>query len=282
MDEAASHDGREEEDEEEYEEVGGGGRLLGFMFGNVDYSGDLDVDYLDEDAKEHLSALADKLGPSLTDMDLIKSSPATTDASEQDFYEKAEDAVDYEDIDEQYDGPEVQAATEEDHLLPRKEYFSSDAFLSSLNSKASIFDEEDYDEDDDMGKDSKIKEKIDEVEGLSLAGGDLEVASAKSLSLDDDMPSRVSLEIEEVALEPAVFQEDEAVLEEQVNSKCESALPVLCVEDGLVILRFSEIFGVHEPLKRPDRRNCQKRPSCNGRFSDGDIRSWKVYQRRGC
>lgn len=36
------------DDEDEYEEAGGGNRLLGFMFGNVDYSGDLDVDYLDE------------------------------------------------------------------------------------------------------------------------------------------------------------------------------------------------------------------------------------------
>lgn len=36
------------DDEDEYEEVGGGNRLLGFMFGNVDNSGDLDVDYLDE------------------------------------------------------------------------------------------------------------------------------------------------------------------------------------------------------------------------------------------
>ncbi|KAI4367493.1 hypothetical protein MLD38_023226 [Melastoma candidum] len=36
------------------------------MFGNVNDSGDLDVDdYLDEDAKEHLAALADKLGSSL-------------------------------------------------------------------------------------------------------------------------------------------------------------------------------------------------------------------------
>lgn len=36
------------DDEEEYEDVNGGNRLLGFMFGNVDNSGDLDVDYLDE------------------------------------------------------------------------------------------------------------------------------------------------------------------------------------------------------------------------------------------
>ncbi|KAL5992405.1 hypothetical protein ACLOJK_013323 [Asimina triloba] len=37
-----------ENDEDDYEESGGGNRLLGFMFGNVDGSGDLDVDYLDE------------------------------------------------------------------------------------------------------------------------------------------------------------------------------------------------------------------------------------------
>lgn len=36
------------DDEEEYEEVGRGGRFLGFMFGNVNDSGHLDVDYLDE------------------------------------------------------------------------------------------------------------------------------------------------------------------------------------------------------------------------------------------
>lgn len=35
------------DDEDDYEE-NGGSRLLGFMFGNVDDSGDLDVDYLDE------------------------------------------------------------------------------------------------------------------------------------------------------------------------------------------------------------------------------------------
>ncbi|KAI9119661.1 hypothetical protein K1719_009537 [Acacia pycnantha] len=61
-----SQDGRDEDDDEEYEEAGKGNRLLGFMFGNVDNSGDLDVDYL-EDAKEHLSALADKLAGSFPD-----------------------------------------------------------------------------------------------------------------------------------------------------------------------------------------------------------------------
>ena len=37
-----------DEEDEDYEEAHGGNRLLGFMFGNVDGSGDLDVDYLDE------------------------------------------------------------------------------------------------------------------------------------------------------------------------------------------------------------------------------------------
>jgi transcription initiation factor TFIID subunit 1 len=142
-----SQDGRDEDDEEEYEDGGGGNRFLGFMFGNVDNSGDLDVDYLDEDAKEHLAALADKLGPSLTDIDLSEKSPRTpADAAEQDYDEKAEDAVDYEDFDEQYEGPEIQAATEEDHLLPKKEYFATEVSLASLK-PTSVFDDENYDEE---------------------------------------------------------------------------------------------------------------------------------------
>ncbi|CAK9175018.1 unnamed protein product, partial [Ilex paraguariensis] len=147
---STSHDGRDEDDEDEYEEAGGGNRLLGFMFGNVDGSGDLDVDYLDEDAKEHLAALADKLGTSLSDIDLsVKSPHSSVDAAEQDYDEKAEDAVDYEDIEEQYEGPEIQAATEEDYLLPKKDYFPSQFSVANLENKTSVFDDENYDDDDD-------------------------------------------------------------------------------------------------------------------------------------
>lgn len=63
-----------------------------------------------------------------------------------DYDEKAEDAVDYEDIDEQYEGPEIQAATEEDFILPKKEYFTAQHSLSSLRSSTSVFDDDDYDE----------------------------------------------------------------------------------------------------------------------------------------
>ncbi|XP_044509515.1 transcription initiation factor TFIID subunit 1-like isoform X4 [Mangifera indica] len=72
---SASKDSQDEDEEEGYEDASWGNRVLGFMFGNVDNSGDLDVDYLDEDAKEHLAALADKLGPSLTEIDLSVNSP---------------------------------------------------------------------------------------------------------------------------------------------------------------------------------------------------------------
>lgn len=64
-----------------------------------------------------------------------------------DYDAKAEDAVDYEDIDEEYDGPEIEAAGEEDHLLPKKEYFSTEVSLATLEPTVSVFDDEDYDED---------------------------------------------------------------------------------------------------------------------------------------
>lgn len=64
-----------------------------------------------------------------------------------DYDEKAEDAIDYEDIDEQYDGPEIETATEEDHLLPKKEYLSADVSTLKLDQKSSVFEDENYDED---------------------------------------------------------------------------------------------------------------------------------------
>ncbi|VAI81013.1 unnamed protein product [Triticum turgidum subsp. durum] len=112
------------------------------------------LDY--QDAKDHLFALADKLGPSLKDIDLTKSSSAPDDPSEQDYDEKAEDAIDYEDIDEQYDGPEVEAATEEDHLLSKKDYLSSNTMFASVCSKVSVFDEENYDEDEEPPNDIEL------------------------------------------------------------------------------------------------------------------------------
>jgi len=69
-----------------------------------------------------------------------------------DCHEKAEDAVDYEDIDEEYDGPETEAANEEDYLLPKKEFFSAEASVC-MESKASVFDDENYDEESEKEQD---------------------------------------------------------------------------------------------------------------------------------
>ncbi|XP_042499646.1 transcription initiation factor TFIID subunit 1 [Macadamia integrifolia] len=251
---------RHSDDEDDYEEAGGGNRLLGFMFGNVDDSGDLDVDYLDEDAKEHLAALADKLGPSLTDIDLSSRSPQTpTDASEKDYDEKAEDAVDYEDIDEQYEGPEIEATTEEDHLFS-KEYLSVEVSLSTLENKASVFDDENYDEDEDLEKENATSS--DHNSEALITSGEQGAEQDKSLELslpegekspENNVPSLESFEAENLDVDFEDFQEDEPVMQEPLDGTSSTSLPILCIEDGMVILRFSEIFGVHEPLKKDKR-----------------------------
>ncbi|RLM98386.1 hypothetical protein C2845_PM06G32280 [Panicum miliaceum] len=210
------HDG----EEEDYEEPGGGSGFLGFMFGNVDGSGDLDAAYLDEDVKEHLFALADDLGQSLKDIDLIWSSPAPIDPSEQDYDDKAEDAINFEDIDEEYDGPEVEATTEEDNVLPRKDYFSN-AVYASVNSTVSVFDEENYDEDDGMTNDIELHVK----------------SVVQNCSTDGIEP----------VMEPS---KKEIGTEGHLGSKTAVSLPVLCIEDGSVILRFCEIFGIQEPARK--------------------------------
>ncbi|KAH7847356.1 hypothetical protein Vadar_025175 [Vaccinium darrowii] len=252
-----SQDGRDEDDEDDYDEAGGGNRLLGFMFGNVDGSGDLDVDYLDEDAKEHLAALADKLGSSLTEIDLsVKSSRTPVDAAEQDYDEKAEDAVDYEDIDEQYEGPEIQALSEEDYLLPKKDYFATGVSVATLEQKTSVFDDENYDEEDDEAEFEKEHELVDtdaEVQTIPSLGGSAVDASAvltegEKLHRDDQQTH--SVETENMAVDLADFQAEPEVIEELLDDKSSTPLPILCVEDGAVILRFSEIFGNFEPMKK--------------------------------
>ncbi|GAV67130.1 ubiquitin domain-containing protein/Bromodomain domain-containing protein/TBP-binding domain-containing protein/DUF3591 domain-containing protein [Cephalotus follicularis] len=259
--EMTSADGNEEDDEEEYEETGGGNRFLGFMFGNVDNSGDLDVDYLDEDAKEHLAALADKLGSSLTDIDLsVKLPQMLGDAAEQDYGEKAEDAVDYEDIDEQYEGPETQAATEEDYLLPMKEYYSAEVVVTTMEPKVSVFDNENYDEDEDeeFEKVHEVMDKKIEVQTSSLSGEQSEYVEEVrngEKSPENSLPLG-SLQTENLVVGIEDLQED--VTDDTkgpLDGLRSTPLPVLCIEDGLVILRFSEIFGIHEPHKKVEKRD---------------------------
>ncbi|KAL6206826.1 hypothetical protein ACLB2K_024072 [Fragaria x ananassa] len=189
--------------DEEYEEVGGGSRFLGFMFGNVDDSGVLDVDYLDEDAKEHFAELSEKLAPAFADMDLSVRLPrALSGDVEQDYGEKAENVVDYFDIDEDYEGPEIQGAIEEDHLLPRQE---------NLSANVSV-------------------DKFREVEHEVVENYDVK----------------------------SVQEEEQEVVKH--DARLSSQLPVLCVENGEVILRFSEIFGSHakEAVKRNRRYPAHK------------------------
>ncbi|KAF8658535.1 hypothetical protein HU200_058992 [Digitaria exilis] len=245
----------DDDDDEDYEEPGGGNHFLGFMFGNVDDSGDLDADYLDEDAKEHLFALADKLGPSLKDIDLIKSSPAPTDPSEQDYDEKAEDAVDYEDIDEEYDGPEVEAATEEDNVLSKKDYFSSSAAYASVNNTVSVFDEENYDEDEETPNDNESPGD-NAVQNLSSEQAEM-ATSSDNLALEKiDLLSHAE---ETMDIEYEVLENEMGTEEGQLQPESVPSLPVLCIEDGSVILRFSEIFGIQEPVRKV-KTDHHKRP----------------------
>ncbi|GJS20660.1 transcription initiation factor TFIID subunit 1 isoform X1 [Tanacetum coccineum] len=190
-------DDRDEDDDDEYEEGRDGSRLLEFMFGNIDGSGDLDIDYLDE----------------------------------------AEDAVDYEDIDEQYEGPEVQALTEEDYLLPKSDYVSTTV---PPVASSSLFDDDNYDEDEEEEEPQKEPEPMDTNNQLQTA------------SLSEDGGG--ALEIENSEPDVMEIEKGTHTFEEPFVPKSSTRLPVLCVEDGKVILRFSEIFAIQEPLKKAAKR----------------------------
>ncbi|KAF5185115.1 Transcription initiation factor tfiid subunit [Thalictrum thalictroides] len=157
----------------------GTNNLFRFMFGNVDEAGDLDVDYLDDDAKDHLAALPESLCSPLIDF-----SHTLADSIHQDYdhENKAEDAVHYEDIDEQY--VEISQVT-----------------LDNLGQKTSCFDNENYDEDEQ----------------------------------EDDIQEPLS----------------------DQKSRTPSLSVLYMEEDGRAVLRFSQIFGNHEPMNKRKKKSCR-------------------------
>ncbi|RDX73130.1 Transcription initiation factor TFIID subunit 1, partial [Mucuna pruriens] len=162
--------------------------------------------------------------------------------------EKAEDAVDYEDIDEEYDGPETEAANEEDYLLPKKEFFSAEASVC-LESKASVFDDENYDEESD--KEPDLVNEDSKVDNISLAGKQEE--SFVDASKEESYLERENDSLQTEELDADIQKLEEEGPEVQKRSMA-MPLPVLYVEDGVAILRFSEIFGIHEPLRKGEKR----------------------------
>ncbi|MCL7045769.1 hypothetical protein MKW94_028134 [Papaver nudicaule] len=239
------------DDEEDYEEADEKDGLLGFMFGNVDGAGELDVDYLDADAKEHLGALAGDLRPSLTDIDLsIKSADKSADASEQDYDEKAEDAVDYEDIEEQYEGPEIQAISEEDHLLSKKEFIYAKMPLATVQLSTSVFGEENYDEEPegDVIEEEHAMVSTDEIPSSTVEN--LGLVSEEESSRANIEPSLEPIEAGSLSVDLKDIQEDDEPRDAEENT---APLPILCIENGMAVLRFSEIFGVHEPLRKREQ-----------------------------
>ncbi|AQL04567.1 Transcription initiation factor TFIID subunit 1 [Zea mays] len=51
--------------------------------------------------------------------------------------------------------------------------------------------------------------------------------------------------------------------EGQLEPESATSLPVLCIEDGNAILRFSEIFGIQEPVRKV-KTDHHKRPVDKG------------------
>ncbi|XP_024386328.1 transcription initiation factor TFIID subunit 1 isoform X4 [Physcomitrium patens] len=267
--ENSERDYDEEEEDGDGDGEGRGEQMLGFMFGNVDDSGGLDEEYLDQDAKEHLSALAHQLGPSLFDIEqLCAKRKRLTDASaadeHEDYDQKAVDAVDYEDIQEQYEGPEVQLAPQD------MQFYAESALARSVK----LVEEDNYDEDEDFDSEQPTEAKVEDWDFDSEQPDGSKMESPVKIAPETDDEALLTQEDEEevpVAQEQcrtsavdmmASDDEDEkeedwdqilgsqettSSSREQEDEAAKISLPVLCQEGGKTVLRFSELFGVREP-----------------------------------
>lgn len=54
--------------------------------------------------------------------------------------------------------------------MPKRDYFSTEISLTTLEKRASVFDDENYDEDDDKEKEQEVAENIAEVQSAPGEG----------------------------------------------------------------------------------------------------------------
>lgn len=55
-------------------------------------------------------------------------------------------------------------------MLPKKEYFSAEVSLATLKPTTSLFDDENYDEDDEAENEQEVVDRETEVSTISLSG----------------------------------------------------------------------------------------------------------------
>ncbi|KAK1368283.1 hypothetical protein POM88_034375 [Heracleum sosnowskyi] len=217
---------------DEYEEAEGGNCFFRFMFGNIDGTGDVEIDYLDEEAKECLGALVDKLG---MDMDLMVTSEClSSDKSEQvSDDEKDESAVDYQDFEDLYQGPEDKGVIDVDYL--------------GSGSVKGVFDDENYDEESESDIETENNTQFNRNALLSGDGDSIVVQdSLQGGDVDWDFAEELNC-----------YLEEEGIVDDVVENRNLSPLPVLYRGDGAVILRFSEIFGNKKCNKKLEKRKCR-------------------------
>ncbi|KAI5054933.1 hypothetical protein GOP47_0030078 [Adiantum capillus-veneris] len=267
-----------EEDDEEEEE--GDNFMLRALFGNLNNSGDLDLDddYFDE-GKEHLSALSVSCKDSLINIEK-SDAPANFGKEREDYSRKADNAVDFEDEQEVVDvGPEAGAVSHDEQAIAQDEKFYARAALAGPLSRP---EEEDYDEDDDYDKEEDTKEdnagKEDFYEGQmgnpqqdALQGFKEKVIASNEAGVYDrdlspEAPAYVRASVEHGSNFLELHREEFTALPltkvidaQRVSSKLE--LPVLYEEDGHAVLWFSELFGQHElpVLHRKDKKQQKSR-----------------------
>ncbi|CAL0331622.1 unnamed protein product [Lupinus luteus] len=135
------------------------------------------------------------------------------------------------------------------YLLPNKEFFSAEASLEVLESRASVFDDENYDEESEQEQD--LVNDNSKIDGISLAGEQEKnsIDASKGESAQEHDLQVGLLQTEELDTEIQKLEEEGSEVLKRFTP-----LPVLCVEDGVTILRFSEIFSIHEPRRREEKR----------------------------
>ncbi|KAH9321851.1 hypothetical protein KI387_016490, partial [Taxus chinensis] len=160
------------------------------------------------------------------------------------YDKKSENAVDYEDIQEQYEGPEVETGLDEDRGLSKDEYFYAEAALAGASSNlgAPILDEDNYDEEEEEPYEKNTESMEIPFEVQTMTEEQIHLMEA----VNEDDNNEITTEAEST------------VINKGENYIAGNALPILCEQDGKVVLRFSKIFGAKETYRVGEKKRSQK------------------------
>ncbi|KAL9679853.1 hypothetical protein QQ045_017724 [Rhodiola kirilowii] len=147
-------------------------------------------------------------------------------------------------------------------LYRLKDFYTSEVSVAAIEQPSNLFDDENYDEDEEVGNEPQLVENALPSENISVSVERCEFLDIATKPIDEptkfDVYDTQVTDVDRTDSQAHTCEvAKEQLFEDKLGVQSSMPLPVLCVEDGHSILRFSEIFCIYAPPKKVEKRSCR-------------------------